>query len=252
MTCVLAVVCGLKSEAAVVRAAFAQARPVGAELALGISGASSVRAERIAAEFAAAGAAAIVSAGVSGGLDPALEPGDLLIASSVMTENGETFAADPRLLCALQSAPSESRDERRNWARRESAPRSAPRTAILLGADRIISTPENKARLFERTGAAAVDMESGGAARAAARSGVPFAAIRAIADPAGRALPGAALGAVAPDGSTRALATLLKCAKAPGDFPALLQLGRDSDLALGALRRDLGGRFRRLLLSLDL
>jgi hypothetical protein len=95
-------------------------------------------------------------------------------------------------------------------------------------------------------------MESHGAARAARTSGVPFAAVRAIADPASRALPPAALNAVAPDGSTKTLSVLMACAKAPGQFPALLQLGADSEAALKALRRDLGGLFRRLLFSLDL
>ncbi|MEX0644518.1 MAG: hypothetical protein WD076_04365, partial [Parvularculaceae bacterium] len=82
--------------------------------------------------------------------------------------------------------------------------------------------------------------------------GVPFAAIRAIADPANRALPAAALNAVAPDGSMKILTVLIASAKAPGEFPALLKLGADSEKALKTLRRDLGGLFRRLLFSLDL
>lgn len=253
MTRFIGVVCGLKSEAAVAREAFLSARFDGVELALGVSGADAARAEKIASEFAGDGAAAIFSIGVSGGLDPALSPGDLLLATSVVTEGGEKFAADEKLLRALHSAhPGESRDERGNGARDDSAQPRALKSATLFGADRIIVSPEEKAWLFASTGAAAVDMESHGAARAASKAGVPFSAIRAIADPASRALPNAALGAVAPDGSTRVISTLLKCAKAPGDFPALVQLGRDSDLALKALRRDLGGLFRSLLLGLDL
>jgi len=76
--------------------------------------------------------------------------------------------------------------------------------------------------------------------------------VRSIADPASRALPAAALNAVAPDGSTKVFSVLIACAKAPEDFPALLRLGADSEKALRTLRRDLGGLFRRLLFSLDL
>ncbi|HXI88235.1 MAG TPA: hypothetical protein VNH64_12305, partial [Parvularculaceae bacterium] len=124
--------------------------------------------------------------------------------------------------------------------------------AILFGSDEIIASAREKARLFERYGAVAVDMESHGAARAARSAGVPFAAIRAIADPASRALPPSALNAVAPDGSTKTLSVLWECAKAPGQFPALLQLGSDSEAALKTLRNNLDGLFRRLLFSLDL
>lgn len=241
MTKFIAVVCGLKSEAACVRRAYGVAGVEGLKLALGVSGADAARAETIAAEFADDGAAAILSVGVSGGLDPALRPGALVTARAVVRANGEKYQADDRLLRAILSAdPGAGRGERRLIE------------AVLFGADRIIASPEEKAALFAATGAAAVDMESHGAARAALRAGVPFAAIRAIADPAERALPKAVLGAVAPDGATRVLSTLLKCAKAPGDFPALVRLGRDSEIALEALRSDLGGLFRGLLLGGDL
>jgi crotonobetainyl-CoA:carnitine CoA-transferase CaiB-like acyl-CoA transferase len=124
--------------------------------------------------------------------------------------------------------------------------------AVLFGADSIIASPEEKARLFASYGAVAVDMESHGAARAAKAAGVPFLAIRAIADPAERALPKAALGAVGEDGRPRVPATLLECAKRPQDFPALLQLGRDSDAALKTLGGSLDRLFAALLLRLDL
>jgi hypothetical protein len=122
----------------------------------------------------------------------------------------------------------------------------------VFGADEIVASAAAKAALFASSRAGAVDMESHGAARAAKDAGVPFAAFRAIADPSTRALPGAALDAVAPDGSTRVVATLLKCAKAPGDFPALLALGRDQSAALKALSGGLGRLLPGLLLSLDL
>ncbi|MGE0409392.1 MAG: phosphorylase [Amphiplicatus sp.] len=227
----IGVVCGLKSEAAAVRAA---ARAPSIRIA--VAGASAARAEAMAMGLARDGAAAILSVGVSGGLDPALRAGDLLLGALVLTKSGEEFTATGSLLAALEL---------------ESA--STPmRRATLFGADEIVASARAKARLFERYGAAAVDMESHGAARAARIANIPFTAIRAVADPASRALPAAALNAIAPDGSAKTFSILMECAKQPRDFPALLRLGADSGAALKSLRGGLGGLFRRLSFSLDL
>ncbi|MHA7873457.1 MAG: nucleoside phosphorylase-I family protein, partial [Hyphococcus sp.] len=90
------------------------------------------------------------------------------------------------------------------------------------------------------------------AARAAAQNKTPFIAIRAIADPADRALPPAALKAIAPDGGTRTFATLVAAFGDPKQFPALMKLGADNAAALKTLRRDLGPLFGALFLSFDL
>jgi hopanoid-associated phosphorylase len=226
----LGVVCGLKSEASIVREAVRDER-----VRVAASGADAARAELLAHEFAAAGAAAIVSVGVSGALRPDLSPGDLLVADAVKSDL-EEFTVSDLLLSGLELEK----------------PAISLRRAVLFGSDEIVATILAKARLASQHGADAVDMESHGAARAARATGLPFAAIRAIADPASRALPKAALNAVAADGSTRTLAVLFECAKAPGDFPALLQLGADSAAALRTLRVHLGPLFRRLFLSLNL
>ena len=59
----------------------------------------------------------------------------------------------------------------------------------ILESPTIVAGIADKAQLFARVGAAAVDMESGVVARAAARAGVPFLAIRAIADAANTGIP---------------------------------------------------------------
>ncbi len=232
MTGFVAVICGLKSEAAAVRAATGK----DARISIGVSGANAARAEKIANEFCEKGACAVVSVGVSGGLDPSLAPGDLVLSQRVSTKEGvSSSVAAPTLADVFD--------------------KTHQRTAggvIVYGSDEIIQAAEDKAALFETMHAIAVDMESHGCARAAADAGVPFLVIRAIADPADRALPKAALNAVAPNGSTRTFATLWRALRDPKQFPQLMQLGRDSDAALKTLRRDLGPLFRRLFLSLDL
>jgi nucleoside phosphorylase len=265
----LAIICGLKSEAAVIGRALAAVN-AGERAGVWVTGADAQRAEDMArTAIEEDEIAAMLSVGVSGALSPALRPGDLLIGGRVASERGERFDCDAALISMLKTALSppahqgESRDPEPLHALHQSLDPGFRRDerkevtgvhfdAVLLGADSIIASAEDKARLFASYGAVAVDMESHGAARAAKAADVPFAAIRAIADPAGRALPKAALGAVAMDGSTRVIATLLKCAKAPGDFPALLLLGRDSGAALKTLGRSLDRLLGGLLLGLDL
>ncbi|MEL7487685.1 MAG: hypothetical protein AAGJ87_10790 [Pseudomonadota bacterium] len=217
----VAIVCGLKSEAKAVRnACSASALPDDA-VRINVSGASAARAEEIARQFCAKSAIAVLSVGVSGGLDPALAPGDLIVTDNVLTTDGPIAVVDKSLLANIMKIE------------------SAQAGALIYGSDVIIQSAEEKAALFARSGAVAVDMESHVVARAAAEAGVPFLAIRAIADPADRALPAAAMNAVAPDGSTRVFKTLWEAAKAPKQFPALMKLGADSDIALKTLRASL-------------
>lgn len=227
----IGVICGLKSEAAAVRDAVKDKR-----LRIGVSGANAARAEQLATTLCHEGAGAIISVGVSGGLDPALAPGDLVIGNLIIADDGAVWECHSYL----------------NGAIRDAALDAGARTGALFGADAIIENTSKKSALFHNHGALAVDMESHGAAKAAAAAGVPFLAIRAIADPADRALPPAALNAVAEDGSTRTLATLGAALRDPKQFPALMKLGKDSEAALNTLRRDLGLFFDRLFLSLDL
>lgn len=226
----IAIICGLKSEAATVRKAVGAAN-----IRIAISGADASRAEHLARNACQEGAAVIVSIGISGGLDPALMSGDLVIGSDVIDDDTERYSADFYLLNVLK----------KNM-------RDGTLVGPLFGADAIIDSAAKKSALFANHGAIAVDMESHGAARAAREFGVPFLAIRAIADPADRALPAAALGAIAPDGSTQVLKTLGAALRDPSQFPALMKLGADSAAATKTLRRDLGPLFRRLFLSLDL
>ena len=227
----IGIICGLKSEAQAVAAVVDSAK-----IRVGVSGANAARAEEIAQGFCGEGATAIVSIGVSGGLDPALQPGDLIFGRHVIGDDGARYDCDPHLSDVLRD---------------DLASRNA-KTGALFGSDDIIESAARKAALFQTHGCLAVDMESHGAARAASQHKVPFLAIRAIADPADRALPKAALGAVAPDGSTLVLKTLGAALRDPKQFPELLKLGADSAAATKTLSRDLGLLFGSLFLSLDL
>lgn len=183
---------------------------------IGVAGGDAERAESLAREFADAGVSGLVSFGIAGGLDPILGPGTLVLSDAVLLPEGETVAADLRWRATL----------------------AASVTAVgglLYGSDRAISDVRYKARLFEDTSAVAVDMESRGVACAARAVGLPYLVLRAIADPADRAIPRAALAGLGPQGETKPFAVLVELLKRPTELPALLRVARDSKAALRAL-----------------
>lgn len=167
------------------------------------------------------GAVGIVSFGVAGGLTPELRPGTLVVATAVVG-NGASFMASrawrSRLLGALPQA----------------------RTGAVAGVARPVSTVAEKADLLARTGALAVDMESLAVARVCHRRGRPFAVLRAVADPAGRALPPLALAGLDGQGRIAPAAVLERLAREPWRIAGLCRLGLDFARALLALHAAAG------------
>jgi adenosylhomocysteine nucleosidase len=112
----------------------------------------------------------------------------------------------------------------------------------MLAGAAVVVTAVEKATLFAATDADAVDLESGAVARVALAHGVPFAVLRAVADPAARNLPPAALIALDGGGRIGFLRVLGSVIGNPGQVPGLLALARDA----AAARRALAGRVRTL------
>ncbi len=206
----LGIVCGLKSEAAVL-----ESLP---NMLVGVSGARPDKAEAEALRLASGGADVLVSFGLAGGLDPARTPGDLLIPSEIVDETGARHAVDAALAAKLGL---------------DCEAGGAP----ILGSETIVDSAARKAELFSAFAAAAVDMESHRVARAAAAAGRPVVVVRAVADPADRALPPSAMNAVDESGGVRTLATIAGLIRRPMDLPALLSLKGDSDAGLATLKR---------------
>jgi len=103
--------------------------------------------------------------------------------------------------------------------------------------DSPVADPRGKQLLHAQTGAAAVDMESHIAARIATTHGIPFAACRAIIDPADTRLPPAALIGLRPDGTAALPAIFLSVVQKPGQLPELVRTAYDAWAARAALRR---------------
>jgi adenosylhomocysteine nucleosidase len=193
-------------------------------ISIGISGARPDRAEAEVRRLVDEGCRVLLSWGVAGGLDPALDPGDLVIPAKVVAEDGANWVVSPEFRANLPAGiPSPLRGEGQGGG------------AHLLGIDRMVLSAAEKSALFEQTGAIAVDMESQRVARVAAEAGLPAIAIRAIGDPAGRAVPRLVTHAIGEDGRPRIRPVIVGLLQRPGDIGALLQVKRGTDFALRAL-----------------
>jgi adenosylhomocysteine nucleosidase len=109
------------------------------------------------------------------------------------------------------------------------------RFGTLATASHVVATPADKATLFRRTGALAVDMETEPAQRLAESLHIPFLAVRAISDSATQTLDPALLTLVDPDGRPRVGRTLLQLARGSVKLSDLLRLRRTTNTALANL-----------------
>jgi adenosylhomocysteine nucleosidase len=203
----IGVVTGLAVEAAVARHA---------GLAAEACGAHPSRATEIALRLVDGGARALASFGVAGGLDPLFRPGDLIVACEIAAEGGRIEAAT-------------------SWRDRIVRRLPGARVGVIAGAEGLVGTAEAKRALQDRTGAAAVDMESHRVAMVARDRALPFVAIRAIADRADQGVPAAALAAVGPDGRVALGAGLRLLLRHPVSLPDLIRTGWATRRALAAL-----------------
>jgi adenosylhomocysteine nucleosidase len=192
----------------------AEARLLGSVgCAIAVGGGTPIGARRMAQKLVQDGASALLSFGLAGGLDPALVAGTLVVPRAVLSHQGRMFDCDDRL----------------------SAPLAGERITCLLAADAVVATASDKARMWQETGAGAVDLESGAVAEVAAAAGIPFAVMRAVCDPASRTLPSAAMEALDEHGRISGLRIAGVLARHPWQILGLIALGRDAARARRAL-----------------
>lgn len=163
----------------------------------------------------------IVSFGVAGGLCPTLRPGDIVIASEVVSRQGRRPASGA---FSAELADSLNAGRRRILE------------GGLAGVDEVVRNRNDKAALRKATAAVAVDMESHIAADYAAAINLPFAALRVVSDPAHRNLPELVVDALTHNGEIDTWKILRGIARRPHAIPALMQTARDFNQALAALR----------------
>lgn len=169
------------------------------------------------------GVVALISFGVAGALDARLHSGDLVMPVSVI--NGQVYAADNDL--------------------RTSLIRRLPGNVNVIdgglaSSQRILASSQEKLALAARTGACAVDMESGAIAAVAADRQIPFLAVRAITDPLQYSPPAILLGALHEDGRVNPFSLLALLIRRKIHLSELLNLGRGMRAASATLKTAIG------------
>jgi adenosylhomocysteine nucleosidase len=152
-------VLGSKIRGAIVRGRLGDASAVGFAVGMGGGAAQAIATER---------PRLVISCGFSGALAPSLASGDLVLASSVREDGGESIAVAKPLLRAARQALGEAQE-------------TAPAEGEILCTTRVAATRDEK-RALARPGRLAVDLESWPAARAAEQAGIPWLAIRVVLD----------------------------------------------------------------------
>lgn len=156
------------------------------------------------------GATALLSWGSAGGLVPTLSSGSLVLPSSVVGADQSSYSADPTWHRHLFNRV-------KGYVDLHQGP--------LAESVVVLKSSAEKRVLFERTGAMAVDMESGAVAKVAQDAHAPFMAIRAIADSADMAIPQSSVGAIDEFGELNLLRLLKQLIRHPFELFAMIRLG---------------------------
>ena len=209
----LGLITGMIDEAACLEGIAADVRPD-----VRCSGAVSANAFSHANELIAQGCDGLVSFGMAGGLSADLVPGDVVIASRVVTD-GDTWEADAA------------------WADALAHKIDAVHRGDVWGSDVAVTSAEQKSRLSTGSGTVIVDMESHSVARAAAQAGVKFIVVRVVADSHTHAIPTWVTGGIREDGSVNMPAMAIGTLTHPWHIPGLIRLAGDSGKAKESLRR---------------
>ncbi len=175
----------------------------------------------------AEGVVALGASGVSGGLDPKLEPGDLVLADSVIQENGNT---------CKQIWKGNSKFVEIVYAALIAREIPAYRGAIITAQKPVLSA-RNKQALFTKTKALAADMESAAVAAVANNAGLPFFALRAVCDVATHTVPREIFDCLNQAGNVRLFHLFRMLLLKPWLISDLLRAKKDFAAALFSLRR---------------
>ena len=195
---VVALVCAVPAEERMLR------RFAGPGVRVIVTGMGAGPAEGRASAAIADGVTAAISVGFCGALDPSLERGDVVVPESVRDAlTGDAWDCDRAL-----------------------AHGAGAQRGTLVTADRVVSQPAERRALDGLV----VDMESAGTARACARAGIPFAAIRAVTDRADDVLPDIT-GVVDDRGDVHPLRVLGRLIRRPSDIAAWARLARGARAA---------------------
>lgn len=203
------VVCALPIEATgLTRGRIAPGRPTNEALLVLAGGIGPEPAGTAAERLLAAGARILVSWGTAAGLTERAQAGDLAIPKRVLA--GDTaYLTDARLHTRLRA---------------ELPVSLRVFEGDLLHSDRLLTSPGDKRRAHENSGAWIADMESGAVARVAAAAGVPLLVVRAVADDGCQEVPTWIAGTITSTGRLSPIRLASGSLAHPTDWPRLAGL----------------------------
>lgn len=190
------------------------------KLMVTLCGMGAQAARRAAAELADQhGVVALISFGVAGALNARLHSGDLVVPASVIAD--QIYPTDSRLRATFLHHLSGEMNVIEG---------------VLAASQRVLTSEQEKLALATKTGACAVDMESGAIAMVAEDKNIPFIAVRAITDPVQYSPPAVLLSALHADGGVKPLSLLALLIRRQVYLAELLRLGRGMRAASVTLR----------------
>lgn len=186
------------------------------EIILIHSGAGAENARKAAELAVSKGATQLISWGCAAALSPDLKMGDLVLAESLISSDGQEISVNT------------------TWhqhARTVLGSEIAAYKGALIASEKLVSSAQKKHEIFEKTAAIALDMESGAIAKVATHYALPFLVIRAIADPASMDLPNALENALNEKGEVAISRILKSLVLNPKEIPHLIQIGQYFQMA---------------------
>jgi len=199
-----------------------------------VSGVGAKRADLAAEALLRKGAGALMSWGCAGGLISNLSPGSLVLPKVVIGADKSVYHTDEvwqKRLCSRLRGQFDLHEE------------------PLAEGTVVLTRSTEKATLFQKTGAIAVDMESAAVAAAAKGAGVPFIAVRAVADSVDITIPQSALTFADEFGRLNRSMLVRGLIKHPMDSFTLVRLGRSfraAEKTLAKVARLAGGNLLSL------
>jgi adenosylhomocysteine nucleosidase len=172
------------------------------------SGPGPARARAAARAAVAAGAKALVAWGLAGGLVASVRPGDVVLPERGLARGEAGWRAHQRWHAALERALGATFNVH---------------TGPLVSVTEVLASPLAKRVAAESCGAVAVDMESAAVAAVASDAGIPYVALRIVADGSTDSLPDDISKWIDASGRRR-LRPLLGTVVAPAQWPTLLRL----------------------------
>lgn len=180
----------------------------------------------------AKGASRLISWGCAAALEPSLQAGDLTLADRLLDAENEEIKINPDWLDHTKTVLAETFTEPRKQA--------VLHSGLLTESHAVITSDKAKKQLHSFTGALALDMESSAVAKVAQKHGLPFLAIRAIADPATMGLPEAVVYATNADGEVAIGKLIGYLLLHPAQLPSLIKLGLYFNKAKQTLKQAAG------------